>query len=96
MRSWRHCRFPRRRLSDTRLRYAPMGCAPVRSQQGYAGWQFLINQPDRKTPMKKLLLTLAALCSVAAITTACNTIEGAGKDVERAGEKIEKSAQRNK
>lgn len=46
--------------------------------------------------MKKLLLTLAALCSVAAITTACNTIEGAGKDVERAGEKIEKSAQRNK
>ena len=46
--------------------------------------------------MKKLILTLAALCSVAILNTACNTIEGAGKDVERAGEKIENSAQRNK
>ena len=46
--------------------------------------------------MKKFILTLAALCSVAAITTACNTMEGAGRDIERAGEKIENSAQRNK
>jgi predicted small secreted protein len=46
--------------------------------------------------MKKLILTLAAFCSVAILTTACNTIEGAGKDVEKVGEKIENSAQRNK
>ncbi len=46
--------------------------------------------------MKKIILTLAALCSVAVFTTGCNTIEGAGKDIERTGEKIENSAQRNK
>lgn len=46
--------------------------------------------------MKKLILTLAALASIAVFTTACNTIEGAGRDVERAGEKIESSAQRHK
>ena len=46
--------------------------------------------------MKKFLLTLAALCSVAVITTACNTMEGAGRDIERAGEKIENSAQKHK
>jgi len=49
--------------------------------------------------MKKLILTLAtlcSLCSVAVITTGCNTMEGAGKDVERVGEKIENSAQRHK
>lgn len=46
--------------------------------------------------MKKFLLTLAALCSVAVITTACNTMEGAGRDIERAGEKIESSAQKHK
>jgi len=46
--------------------------------------------------MKKVILTLAALCSVAMLTTACNTVQGAGKDVERAGEKIQDSAQRNK
>lgn len=46
--------------------------------------------------MKKFILTLAALCSVAALTTACNTMNGAGKDIERAGEKIQDSAQKNK
>ena len=46
--------------------------------------------------MKKIILTLAALCSVAVLTTGCNTMQGAGKDIERAGEKIENSAQRNK
>ncbi len=46
--------------------------------------------------MKKVILTLAALCSVAVFTTGCNTVAGAGKDIERAGEKIENSAQKNK
>ena len=46
--------------------------------------------------MKKVILTLAALCSVAMLTTSCNTVQGAGKDVERAREKIQDSAQRNK
>ena len=49
--------------------------------------------------MKKFILTLATLCSLAGIsvfTTGCNTMEGAGKDIERAGEKIENSAQKIK
>jgi predicted small secreted protein len=46
--------------------------------------------------MKKILFTLAALCGVAVLTTACNTMQGAGKDIERAGEKIQDSAQKNK
>lgn len=46
--------------------------------------------------MKKIILTLASLCAIAVFTTGCNTIGGAGKDIERAGEKIERSAERNK
>ena len=46
--------------------------------------------------MKKVILTLAALCSVAVLTTACNTMQGAGRDIERAGEKVQDAAQKNK
>lgn len=46
--------------------------------------------------MKKIILTLAALCSVAVLTAGCNTMQGAGKDIERAGEKIQDNAQKNK
>jgi entericidin A len=42
--------------------------------------------------MKKLILLAAiAVLSVTAFT-GCNTTEGAGKDVERAGEKIQDAA----
>ncbi len=46
--------------------------------------------------MKKIIFTLASLCAVAMFTAGCNTMAGAGKDIERAGDKIEKSAERNK
>lgn len=46
--------------------------------------------------MKKIILTVASLLAVAMFTTGCNTVSGAGKDIERAGEKIERSAERNK
>ena len=46
--------------------------------------------------MKKIILAIAAFCSVAVLTTACNTMQGAGKDLERAGEKIQDKAQQNK
>ena len=40
--------------------------------------------------MKKIALVLVmAYCSM---LTACNTVEGFGRDVERAGDKIEKKA----
>ncbi|MCW0209823.1 entericidin A/B family lipoprotein [Achromobacter veterisilvae] len=36
---------------------------------------------------------LALMLAVAAVTAGCNTMEGAGKDIERGGEKIQQKAQ---
>lgn len=47
-----------------------------------------------KTHKFVLFVLLAALWTLA--TTGCNTIQGAGKDVEKAGDKIQDAAQRNK
>jgi predicted small secreted protein len=44
--------------------------------------------------MKKIVLILAAL-SVFSLS-ACNTMQGAGKDVEKAGDKVQKEAQEHK
>lgn len=41
--------------------------------------------------MKKRIW-LPLVLAMAALTTACNTIEGAGKDIERGGEKIQETA----
>ena len=40
--------------------------------------------------------TIMGLLLLAAFTAGCNTMEGAGKDIERGGEKIQGSAERNK
>ena len=45
-----------------------------------------------KTAMKKLL----ALAAVFAVLAGCNTIEGAGKDIKKGGEVIEKAADKAK
>ena len=39
---------------------------------------------------------LAGLLAVAFILSGCNTIEGAGKDTQKAGESIEHAADKNK
>jgi predicted small secreted protein len=39
--------------------------------------------------MKKISVFLLALCAIA--LTACNTVEGMGKDLKKAGESIEKA-----
>jgi len=41
--------------------------------------------------MKNRIL-LVVLLAVAAVSAGCNTIAGAGKDIERGGEKIQKAA----
>ena len=41
--------------------------------------------------MKKLVAVLALLFA-AGLMTGCNTIEGAGKDIERGGEKVQGAA----
>ena len=43
--------------------------------------------------MKKLI---AAILAGSFLLTACNTMEGFGRDVEKTGDKIENSAQRHK
>lgn len=45
---------------------------------------------------RKLVLLLAALVFGSISLTACNTIQGAGRDVERAGEKVQQEAQEHK
>ncbi|MBM3618145.1 MAG: entericidin A/B family lipoprotein [Alphaproteobacteria bacterium] len=44
--------------------------------------------------MKTLFTTLIALVALVGVS-ACNTIEGAGKDIEAGGDKIEKAAAKN-
>ena len=42
--------------------------------------------------MKRFTLRLAACVAVAAALAGCNTIKGAGKDIEKVGQSIEKAA----
>ena len=46
--------------------------------------------------LTKRFAVLAALSSLVVALAACNTIEGAGKDLKAAGGAIEKSAGKNK
>jgi entericidin B len=47
-------------------------------------------QIEGTSMFKKLIFCLAALAAVS--LTACNTIQGAGKDVERGGQKVQEEA----
>ena len=46
--------------------------------------------------MMEKLAVLVVLMGFAFALAACNTVEGAGKDVKAAGQGIEKAAERNK
>jgi predicted small secreted protein len=46
--------------------------------------------------MLRKLAALLALAAIAFCATACNTIEGAGKDIKAAGDGIEKAASKTK
>lgn len=46
--------------------------------------------------IKKLVLLLAALGIGATTLTACNTMQGAGRDIEKAGQKVQEEAQEHK
>ncbi len=45
--------------------------------------------------MKKIISVLSIL-TVTIGLSACNTMQGMGKDIERGGEKVQDSAERNK
>jgi predicted small secreted protein len=44
--------------------------------------------------MRNLLLTVAVWCAVAFGLAACNTVDGIGKDIKKAGESIEDAAKK--
>lgn len=44
----------------------------------------------------KLMLLLAAIMFAGSTLTACNTVQGAGRDVEKAGQKVQEEAQEHK
>ena len=46
--------------------------------------------------MLKKIVLLALLLSLTAPIIGCNTMEGAGKDMEKGGENLQDSAERNK
>ena len=54
------------------------------------------NRPQEIAMIAKTLLLLAALSLGSITLSACNTVQGAGKDVERAGEKVQQEAQEHK
>jgi entericidin A len=45
--------------------------------------------------MKRFMVVIA-LMFAAGVMTGCNTVAGAGKDIERGGEKIQDKAERSK
>ena len=46
--------------------------------------------------MKKSVFALAAALAASFVLTACNTVQGAGKDIERGGEKVQDAAVKTK
>ena len=53
----------------------------------------VFRKPSKETYMKRLIaLMLLAMFSMGTLT-ACNTMAGAGKDVQKVGEKVEDKAQ---
>jgi predicted small secreted protein len=58
-----------------------------------------VPQANQRSSLMKLftrLFSLAVITSICFAVPACNTMEGAGKDIKKTGEKIEDSADRNK
>jgi predicted small secreted protein len=52
--------------------------------------------PEVMTMVKKLVATLIALAFAPALLAGCNTMQGAGQDISKAGQKVEKEAAQNK
>lgn len=53
----------------------------------------LISTPSQEMFMKNKVV-LVMLLSIAALSAGCNTVAGAGKDIQRGGEKIEGAAEK--
>ena len=42
--------------------------------------------------IRRLIATVSALAFVAMMVSACNTVEGAGEDIEKGGEALQRAA----
>lgn len=62
--------------------------------RGQVGYPPNLNSNEGVAMWKKVLFCLLSLASLA--LTACNTVEGAGKDVEHAGKALHEEAQEHK
>ena len=49
-----------------------------------------------QAPAKEMLIYFFLILAFAITLTACNTMAGAGKDIQKGGEKIEGAAENNK
>ena len=56
----------------------------------YAVWIYV----RQKEKVMKNKAILAVLLAISALAAGCNTVDGAGKDIERGGEKIQGAANR--
>jgi predicted small secreted protein len=80
--------FPSRAARRLHIRSRLIG-----AQDATNGAAHLVPATDQGVPMKRLTaLLLLALFSIGTLT-ACNTVAGAGKDVKKAGEKVEQKAE---
>ena len=88
---WAGCLSLAQRISGTAPHRLPDGLM----QQGVCCCTTPFNQLKMEMNMKKFTMTLAILMSALALS-ACNTIDGAGKDIERAGEKVQDASGKNR
>ena len=63
-----------------------------------AAYRVTINSPKGDNMKRLLALALAATFALPsfALLSGCNTVEGAGKDIQKGGEKIKEEARENK
>jgi len=54
---------------------------------------FVFSMPRQEMFMKNKVF-LVMMLSIAALSAGCNTVAGAGKDIQRGGEKIEGAAEK--
>jgi len=86
-------------MAANALWHGPCTCfpCPICAEHGLpVGTGKLRNYQKENAMIAKIVILLAMLSLGSISLTACNTVQGAGKDVERAGEKVQQEAQEHK
>jgi predicted small secreted protein len=66
---------------------------PASRADGVSSPVFHTHDRAKENSMKRLIALMMVACFSTAALTACNTMAGAGKDVQKVGEKVEQKAQ---